>query len=61
MMPELGSAKMLRTITLEEHFATPAFMEGPGREFGERFRSANAPSQMAFFIGSSRRSTAGSG
>jgi hypothetical protein len=23
---------MVRTITLEEHYASPAFMEGPGRE-----------------------------
>jgi uncharacterized protein len=34
----------MRTITLEEHFASPAFLEGPGKElkeraaqFGERF------------------------
>jgi predicted TIM-barrel fold metal-dependent hydrolase len=27
---------MMRTITLEEHFASPAFFEGPGREFKER-------------------------
>jgi uncharacterized protein len=26
----------MRTIALEEHFATPAFMEGPGRELKER-------------------------
>jgi len=25
-----------RTITLEEHFATPAFMEGPGSHFKAR-------------------------
>jgi uncharacterized protein len=35
----------MRTITLEEHFASPGFMEGPGRKltehaanFGERAR-----------------------
>jgi hypothetical protein len=22
----------MRTITLEEHYATPAFMDGPGRQ-----------------------------
>jgi hypothetical protein len=27
---------MMRTITLEEHFASPGFFEGPGREFKER-------------------------
>lgn len=37
--------KAFRTITLEEHFATPAFMEGPGREFGERARAAHPQSQ----------------
>ena len=24
---------MMRTVTLEEHFVTPAFLDGPGREF----------------------------
>jgi len=28
----------MRTITVEEHFASPAFIAGPGREFVERFR-----------------------
>ena len=27
---QLGNRKTMRTITLEEHFATPAFIEGPG-------------------------------
>jgi predicted TIM-barrel fold metal-dependent hydrolase len=27
---------MMRTITLEEHFASPGFFDGPGREFRER-------------------------
>lgn len=38
------TATTMRTITLEEHFASPAFLEGPGKElkeraaqFGERF------------------------
>jgi uncharacterized protein len=26
----------MRVIALEEHFATPAFMEGPGRKLKER-------------------------
>jgi hypothetical protein len=26
----------MRTITLEEHFASPGFFDGPGREFKER-------------------------
>jgi len=28
---------MMRTITLEEHFAPPGFLDGPGRELKERF------------------------
>ena len=32
----------LRTITLEEHFASPGFMAGPGRSFVERRRNAGA-------------------
>ncbi len=28
----------MRTITLEEHFASPAFMEGPGRPIREQAR-----------------------
>jgi predicted TIM-barrel fold metal-dependent hydrolase len=30
----------LRTITLEEHFTSPGFLTGPGREFMERIRNA---------------------
>jgi uncharacterized protein len=26
----------MRTITLEEHFASPGFLDGPGRELKER-------------------------
>ena len=33
----------MRTITLEEHFTTPAFLSGPGREFMERLRNARGP------------------
>jgi hypothetical protein len=29
----------MRRITLEEHFATPAFLEGPGRKFKEQAES----------------------
>ena len=34
------SAVKLRTITLEEHFATPAFATGPGKGLVERLRSS---------------------
>jgi predicted TIM-barrel fold metal-dependent hydrolase len=30
----------MRTITLEEHFASPGFFEGPGHEFKERARQS---------------------
>ena len=30
-MSQLANRKTMRTITLEEHYASPAFMEGPGR------------------------------
>jgi uncharacterized protein len=33
----------MRTITLEEHFATPAFLEGPGRKLKEQARSFGGP------------------
>lgn len=35
----------MRTITLEEHFATPAFLEGPGASLIARARSVPAGSQ----------------
>ncbi|WP_246010668.1 amidohydrolase family protein [Nocardia mexicana] len=31
---------MMRTIALEEHFATPAFLSGPGRAMAEQARAA---------------------
>jgi uncharacterized protein len=30
----------MRTITLEEHYATPAFLKGPGRELAEKAKTA---------------------
>ncbi len=32
----------MRYITIEEHFASPAFLTGPGREFTERLRNSGA-------------------
>ena len=40
--------KPMRTITLEEHFATPEFMEGPGREMKARVRSTQSQAPLAF-------------
>ena len=28
-----GKSKTMRRITLEEHYATPAYLDGPGRHF----------------------------
>jgi uncharacterized protein len=30
----------MRTITIEEHFTSPAFLAGPGKEFTERFKNS---------------------
>src|SRR5579863_5073595 len=38
----------MRTITLEEHFASPAFMEGPGRRLRERAAISGSPSPRLF-------------
>jgi uncharacterized protein len=35
------------TITLEEHYATPAFMEGPGRQIKEEAEAARAHPRVA--------------
>ena len=40
-----GRSTTMRTITLEEHFATPRFLDGPGRELkqqAEKFSNARA-------------------
>jgi uncharacterized protein len=39
---------ILRTITLEEHFASPAFLEGPGKELKER--AANFGARAAYLF-----------
>ena len=38
-MSQPDHRQIMRTITLEEHYATPAFMAGPGRELAERVRA----------------------
>jgi predicted TIM-barrel fold metal-dependent hydrolase len=38
---------MMRTITLEEHYATPAFMEGPGRDLKAQAEAARDHPQVA--------------
>ncbi|MFL5700067.1 MAG: amidohydrolase family protein [Ktedonobacteraceae bacterium] len=46
-MSQLGNHKTMRTITLEEHYATPAFMEGPGRQLKDQAQAARAHPQVA--------------
>ena len=38
----------MRTITLEEHFASPGFMQGPGREVHERSEKTGNPPLRVF-------------
>jgi predicted TIM-barrel fold metal-dependent hydrolase len=40
----------MRTITLEEHYATPAFLDGPGRQMRDRARSGQAPPGFAQIV-----------
>src|SRR2546423_7557898 len=44
--PQVGAK--LRTITLEEHFASPGFIAGPGRDFIERLRNMGARGAKMF-------------
>jgi uncharacterized protein len=37
----------MRTIALEEHYATPAFMDGPGRQIRQEAEAARAHPQVA--------------
>jgi hypothetical protein len=37
----------MRTITLEEHYANPAFMDGPGHQIKEEAEAARAHPQVA--------------
>src|SRR5205085_4840560 len=46
-MSQPEKSKTMRTITLEEHYATAAFMEGPGRQLKEQARAAQAHPQVA--------------
>jgi len=38
----------MRTITLEEHFASPAFLKGPGRRLAEEAGKAESPMAKVF-------------
>jgi uncharacterized protein len=46
-MPQQENGKLTRTITLEEHYATPAFIEGPGRQLKDQAQAVQAHPQVA--------------
>jgi predicted TIM-barrel fold metal-dependent hydrolase len=46
-MSQLGNHQPMRTITLEEHYATQSFMEGPGRQLKDQAQAAHAHPQVA--------------
>lgn len=46
-MPQQGNGKRIRTITLEEHFATPAFLQSSGRQITDNAQAAQAHPQVA--------------
>lgn len=46
-MAQIANRTTLRTITLEEHYATPAFMDGPGRQIKNQAQAAHAHPQVA--------------
>lgn len=47
MVSQSENSKTMRTITLEEHYATPAFIEGPGRQIKDRAQAAHDHPQVA--------------
>jgi len=48
MIDMSGDGAKLRTITLEEHFASPGFIAGPGRGFIEQLRGRGARGEKIF-------------
>src|SRR4029434_6193222 len=46
-MAQLGNRTTMRVITLEEHYATPAFMDGPGRQLKDQAQAVRAHPQVA--------------
>jgi uncharacterized protein len=49
-MSQFKNQKPMRTITLEEHYATPAFFEGPGRQLKDAAQADHARPQEAWDI-----------
>ena len=46
-MSQLRNHQTMRTITLEEHYATPTFMEGPGRQLKDQAQAVHDHPQVA--------------
>ena len=46
-MPQQENSKTMRMITLEEHYATQAFLEGPGHQLIDQARAVKAHPQVA--------------
>lgn len=46
-MAQLGNRLTMRTIALEEHYATAAFMAGPGRQIQDQARAVQSHPQVA--------------
>lgn len=46
-MVQRDNHKNMRTITLEEHYVTPAFMEGPGHQLKDQAQALHAHPQVA--------------
>ena len=45
-LPRSDGREIMRTITLEEHYASPAFLDGPGRRFRELPRMAGGSGSL---------------
>ncbi len=49
--PQMGNPNNIRTVTLEEHYATPSFLEGPGQQLKAGAQAAQEhPEQTAGYI-----------
>jgi hypothetical protein len=46
-MTHIDHRTTLRTITLEEHYATPALMDGPGRQITAQAQAAHAHERIS--------------
>ena len=47
VIPQFGNHSGMRTITLEEHYASPTFMEGPGKQLKIQAQAARDHPEVA--------------